>query len=195
MVDVMTVRCQRPAMATRFVFLLVGEDRDHLMAVGEAALDEVTRIERLISRYDPASEVSRINREAPSRPIRIDQELFAILTECRSWFDRTNGYFDICATGSLGSPLSGDPVDLDSKRMSVRLLEPTARLDFGATARGMRSTQRVGSSTSLASSRRCSTEGPVRSWFEVDRKTDRSGESDSTIRSAKGRTNASIRWN
>jgi FAD:protein FMN transferase len=136
MVDAVTVRCQRPAMATRFVFLLVGEDRDHLMAVGEAALDEVTRVERLLSRHDPASEVARINREASSHPVRIDRELFAILTECRSWFDRTQGYFDVCATSLHGSPRSGDPFDLDSKRMTIRFVDPLVRLDFGGYGKG-----------------------------------------------------------
>jgi FAD:protein FMN transferase len=136
MVDALTVRCQRPAMATRFVFLLVGEDRDHLTAVGEAALDEVTRIEGLLSRYDPASEVARINREAPSRAVRVNRELFAILTDCRTWFTRTQGYFDLCATGLLGSPRSGDPIDLDSKRMTIRFVDPLARLDFGGYGKG-----------------------------------------------------------
>ena len=86
-------------MATWFEVLLVGDDEEHLIAVGEAALDEVGRIDRLLSRHDPASEVSRINHEAGSRTVRVDRELFAILSDSRDWFDRTDGYFDLCATG------------------------------------------------------------------------------------------------
>src|SRR5436305_1118106 len=121
----MMVRCIRPAMATRFEVFLVGVDEEHLMAVGEAALDEVSRVERLLSRFDPASETSRINREAGSRPVLVDREMFAILRDCRDWSERTGGYFDLCAGSVPGS------ISLDDEARTVRLLDRAARLDFG----------------------------------------------------------------
>src|SRR6516162_1870615 len=93
----MMVRCARPAMATWFEALLVGDDEEHLMAVGESALDEVVRIEHLLSRHDPASETSRINRAAAFRPVRLDREMFAILRKGLWWSEETGGYFDLCA--------------------------------------------------------------------------------------------------
>jgi thiamine biosynthesis lipoprotein len=123
-------------MATLFEVLAVGVDREHLEAVGEAALDEVQRIERLLSRHDQATEVSRINREAAGRPVRVDRELFAILADCRYLFGRTNGYFDICAIGLPDSPRFGEAVDLDAERMTVRFIDPKARLDFGGYGKG-----------------------------------------------------------
>jgi FAD:protein FMN transferase len=132
----MTVRCARLAMGTAFEFSLVGDDVEHLTAVGEAALDEVTRVERLLSRFDPASEVSRINREAASRPVRVDRELFSILMDCRTWFDSTDGYFDVCATGESDSPSIGRSVRLDPDARTIRFLDPTARLDFGGYGKG-----------------------------------------------------------
>ena len=123
-------------MATRFEARLVGDDEEHLTAVAEAALDEVTRIERLLSRFDPASEVSRIKREAASRPVRVDRELFAILRECREWYDRTDGYFDVCATGEAGSPCFGEAIRLDEESNSVTFLDPATRLDFGGYGKG-----------------------------------------------------------
>ncbi len=134
--DRMTVRCERLAMATRFEMLLVGDDEEHLQAVGEAALDEVTRIERLLSRHDPASEVSRINREASHHPVRVDRELFAILEDCRLWFDRTNGYFDICATGMASSARYDRAVELDAELSTVRFLGLATQLDFGGYGKG-----------------------------------------------------------
>ena len=123
-------------MATLFEVLPVGDDREHLEAVGEAALDEVERIERLLSRHDSASEVVRINREAAGRPVRVDRELFAILEDCRGWFDRTDGYFDVCATGSPGSPRFNEAVALDPEKLTIRFVDPTARLDFGGYGKG-----------------------------------------------------------
>jgi thiamine biosynthesis lipoprotein len=124
-------------MATRFEILLVGADPEHLEAVGEAALDEVTRIERLLSRHDRASEVSRINRDAAKRPVKVDRELFAILWECQNWSIRTEGSFDLCASSLPGSSRFVDAVELDPERRTIRFLDPTARLDFGSVGKGI----------------------------------------------------------
>jgi FAD:protein FMN transferase len=132
----MTVRCGRLAMATRFEILLKGDDEEHLEAVGESALDEVSRVERLLSRHDPASEVARINREAARSPVRVDRELFALLEDCRIWFDKTNGYFDICATGLACSPRFGQAVLLEPEGRTIRFVDPAARLDFGGYGKG-----------------------------------------------------------
>ena len=123
-------------MATRFELFLVGVDEEHLRAVGEAALDEIARVERLLSRHDPASAVARVNREAAGRPVRVDRELFAILEDCRSWSDRTVGYFDPCATGEANSPRFDRAVSLDPDHRTIRFLEPTTRLDFGGYGKG-----------------------------------------------------------
>jgi len=120
-------------MATSFEFWLVGEDPDHLSAVGEAALDEVSRVERLLSRYDRASEISRINQEAHDHPVRIDRELFSVVSDCLGWLDKTLGYFDITADCT---PNSGKWVTLDPDRQTVRLLHPSIRLDLGGYGKG-----------------------------------------------------------
>jgi thiamine biosynthesis lipoprotein len=117
-------------MATWFEVFLVGNDEEHLMAVGEAALDEVARIERLLSRHDPASETSRMNREAASRPVLVDREMFAILRDCLNWSEKTGGYFDLCA-GTVP-----DAIGLDEEARTVRFLDPSARLDFGGFGKG-----------------------------------------------------------
>jgi thiamine biosynthesis lipoprotein len=123
-------------MASRFEVFLVGDDDEHLRAVGEAALEEVSRIERLLSRFDPASEVSRLNRDAFKAPVRVDRELFALLVEVREWSGRTDGYFDPCATGLPGSSRFLDAVELDEATRSVRFLDRSARLDLGGYGKG-----------------------------------------------------------
>ena len=72
---------RRPAMRTWFECRLVGDDPAHLEAVAGASLDEVDRVARLLSQSDPAGEVARVNRQAPHRPVRVDGELFAVLTD------------------------------------------------------------------------------------------------------------------
>lgn len=128
-----TVHARRPAMGTCFEVWLEGPDPEHLAAVAAAALDEVARLDRLLSRHDPTAEVARLNREAAHGPVRVDVELFAILEDARRWFDATDGFFDVCA----GSGHRFDEaVELDPERRTVRFTDPAVRLDFGGYGKG-----------------------------------------------------------
>ena len=124
------VRCTRRAMATCFEVFLEGTDNENLRAVGEAILDEVQRIERLLSCHDPAAEVYRINQEAAAGRVRVDPELFGVLATCRSWNDVTGGFFDITGGGDFSKV-----VDLDPDRRSVRFRSPCL-LDLGGFGKG-----------------------------------------------------------
>jgi thiamine biosynthesis lipoprotein len=121
-------------MATWFEIWLVGDDADHLAAVAEAALDEATRLEQLLSRFDATSEVSRVNREASSRAVRVDPELFSILEDCEAWRVATDGYFDVART--LGrSAAATEPGHVD-RPPAARFCDADAKLDFGGYAKG-----------------------------------------------------------
>lgn len=131
-----TLHLQRPAMATWFEIWLAGDDPEHLAAVGEAALDEIERVERLLSRFDPAAEVARVNRTAAAGPVRVDTELFAILEDCRRWTEATAGYFDITATTTLSPGDFRKAVQLDAARRRVQFLDARVRLDLGGYGKG-----------------------------------------------------------
>lgn len=128
------VLCRRPAMNTWFEFILPGDDSENLSAIGEAALDEVERIEKLLSRFDPASEVSRIHREAPEAPVLVDREFAEIFETCRMAWQRTEGFFDITATG----PQRGgfDSIEFNRQARTIFFHSPDVRLDFGAYGKG-----------------------------------------------------------
>lgn len=141
------LRRRRPAMATFFEVLLLGEDEAHLAAVADAALDEVQRVELQLSRFDPAGEVARINREARAGPVRVDLELLRILLDCRAWRSRTDGAFDVAAghrrapSGAAAPsredrPACLDDVEIDAGARSVRLRRPDVALDFGGLGKG-----------------------------------------------------------
>jgi thiamine biosynthesis lipoprotein len=118
-------------MATLFEFLLVGDDEEHLTAVGEAALDEVTRIEQLLSIHDPSSELSRINREASRNRVKLSEDLRDILSDCSQFHEKTNGMFDPC----WGCPRQfADSVDMNTGW--IRFLNEGTRIDLGGFAKG-----------------------------------------------------------
>ncbi len=124
---------ERQAMATLFGAYLVGDDEDHLTAVAEAVFDEIERVERVLSRHDRAAELYRVNRQAATAPVLVSRELFAVLTDCGRWFERTGGYFDVCA-GSAGR--FGDAVQLNSESRTVAFTAPGVRIDLGGYGKG-----------------------------------------------------------
>lgn len=126
------VLCRRPSMNTWFEIILPGDDVENLSAAGEAALDEIQRVEKLLSRFDPASEVFRINNTAAREPVLVDFELAAILETCREARQQTDGFFDITA----GSGAEFDEIEFNSAARLVAFRNPALRLDFGAFGKG-----------------------------------------------------------
>lgn len=94
-----TVRLETRAMACPWAVLLEPGRSEEVMIASEA-LDEVHRIEALLSVYRPNSAVSILNREAAGAPQEVSEELFHLLTECRRLWKETGGAFDP-ATQSL----------------------------------------------------------------------------------------------
>lgn len=128
----LTVHRARVAMASWFEARLVGDDPEHLDAVAGAVLEEIKRRERLLSRFDPASEIARLNREAAQGPVRVDVELMAVLLDCRRWAERTGGAFDPCAPTARFL----DAVELNEPGRTVRFVDETARIDLGGYGKG-----------------------------------------------------------
>src|SRR5688500_9593280 len=80
------------AMCTKFETGLVGGDAEHLAAVAALCWDAIDRVERMLSRFDPASEGHRITAEAAERPVRLSVELADVIEDCFQWWQQTHGY-------------------------------------------------------------------------------------------------------
>jgi thiamine biosynthesis lipoprotein len=72
-----------------------GHDLARIREAVAAALDEVDRIDRLMSHYKNDSELSRVNREAAKAPIKAVPELFDFIAECLRYSRESGGAFDI----------------------------------------------------------------------------------------------------
>lgn len=59
-----------------------------------AGLDEMQRVDRLLSNYDQASELSAMNREAAQAPCPVSEELFAFVERSQRYYEETSGAFD-----------------------------------------------------------------------------------------------------
>lgn len=122
------------AMGTRFEVLLGGEDEEHLEAVAIAVLEEIKRLDGVLSRFDPRSEIARVNREAYDRPVRVDWEVFALLERCEQARQLTGGYFDITAAHESGDATSA--LQFDAETGTIKFTRPQVRIDLGGIGKG-----------------------------------------------------------
>jgi thiamine biosynthesis lipoprotein len=124
------------AMGTRFEVFLHGDDEEHLEAVAVAVLEEVLRLDGLLSRFDPRSEIARINREAADQPVRVDRELFALLERCEQASQLTEGYFDVTASTGTKAVGKTPALHLDAGSRTVQFARPEISIDLGAIGKG-----------------------------------------------------------
>ena len=144
------------AMATRFELVLNG-DAPSLRAAGEEALDEISRIEAMLSLYKPTSEVANLNARAAEEPVHVSAEMFDLLQRALALSRETNCAFDITIAplvrcwgfmrgqGSIPSDAYIDEaramvgshlLDLNSNERTVRFTRAGVMLDFGAFGKG-----------------------------------------------------------
>lgn len=84
----------RHCMATRFELVLHGLETSRLRAAGEEALDEVDRLERMLSLYRSDSEIALLNTRAYREAIPVSWEVFRLLEHARRLWEETQGAFD-----------------------------------------------------------------------------------------------------
>jgi FAD:protein FMN transferase len=88
------VRLAVRAMNCRFEMVLHGGDHLFLHAAGEEALAEITDLGQQLSCFDPASDISHINRKAYHAPQKVEPQLFELLQMCQCLWKETGGVFD-----------------------------------------------------------------------------------------------------
>jgi thiamine biosynthesis lipoprotein len=114
----------------------------------------------VFDRYDPESELYRLNREAARGPVVVSEDLWRVITtgveiyrECGGAFDITVGplvdLWDVLGRGARGDPPPGEEeiadalslvgtnlLELDEAGRTVRFLKPGMSLDVGGLAKG-----------------------------------------------------------
>jgi len=89
------ITAAREAMATRFEVALHGDDPTRLRAAAGEALEEIARLERMLSLFEPTSEIAHCNARAAAESVPVSPEVFRLLQRCRALTDETGGTFDI----------------------------------------------------------------------------------------------------
>lgn len=141
-------RC-RPLLGT-FVEITARGVAPAALAVGiEAAFAAIGRVHSLLSYHDPASELSRLNREAARRPVRVDDWTCQVLRLAQRIHSASDGCFDpvvaplLERTGHLPRPPNARRTSSRASLADVILLPGNRvrftcplRLDLGGIAKG-----------------------------------------------------------
>jgi len=122
-----------------------------------AAVNEITRIERLISSWDPNSQTSLINENAGIKPVKVDAELFQLIQRAVQISAITDGAFDISyasmdriwqfdgtmatmpvaeVVAQAKSRIGYQKIQLNPAKQEVYLKDKGMKIGFGAIGKG-----------------------------------------------------------
>jgi thiamine biosynthesis lipoprotein len=144
-------------MASPFHLVLYSTDEAAARRASRAAFDRIEALNRVLSDYDPESELSRLSQSAGKGPVRVSEDLFDVLARSKRISERSGGMFDvtIAPVGRLwrrarrdrklpdqrliaeARKLAGsDKMVLDPAARTVELRIPGMKLDVGGIAKG-----------------------------------------------------------
>lgn len=144
-------------MGSEFKLVLYTNDPATARRASRLAFDRIAQLDKILSDYDPESELIRLCDRAGGPPVPVSADLFRILERSLMMAERSEGAFDPTigpvvrlwrrarrdhrlpepATLEKARARVGfDKVKLDPKARSVRLLKPGMRLDLGGIAKG-----------------------------------------------------------
>lgn len=148
-------RHEASIMGTRIFVELWSDDAAAGQAAVDAVIDEMHRVDALMSHYKPESELSGINARAGAEPVKVSRELFDLLARSKDFSRLTQGAFDITYASvgylydyreqrrptdeQIAAALPG--VDyrnlrLDASATTVHFERPGMRIDLGGFAKG-----------------------------------------------------------
>lgn len=146
------------AMGTNVTLWLWTADETAAAQAAEAVFDEMSRLDKEMTTWDPDSEVSQINTAAGTRPVKVSAETYAVIERALDVSKRSQGVFDITVGAFKGlwkfdedmdqtlpalpdvkkrlSLVNWKDVVLDAKQHSVLLRRKGMSITLGGIAKG-----------------------------------------------------------
>lgn len=145
-------------MGNHFVISVVTSDESDGNLLIDAGIDEIKRIERLLTTFSDDSETNRVNNNAGIAPVEVSRETFDLIQRSIRISDLTQGAFDI-TYGSIDKRLwnfdqnmtslpdkntaremvrliNYKNIELDPEKCTVFLKERGMRIGFGGIGKG-----------------------------------------------------------
>jgi thiamine biosynthesis lipoprotein len=145
-------------MGNRFEISVVSDDEHWAHKCIDAAVEEISRIEKLLTTFSDDSQTNLVNRNAGIQPVKVDKEVYELVERSLKISGLTQGAFDISYGGidkslwnfdlsmtSLPDPevarksvrlINYDNVILDEGDCTIFLKEEGMRIGFGGIGKG-----------------------------------------------------------
>ncbi len=82
-------------MGTIVTISAYGESREHVNHAIDKAIQEIQRVDRLMSLYKTDSQLARVNSAAGKSTVKVDEELIHVVQAAKKYHEITSGSFDI----------------------------------------------------------------------------------------------------
>lgn len=129
------------AMACTFELYLFDKPAGYAAQAAQVAFDELARLEGLLSRFRPESDIAQINRATRGDLVPIQSETRDCLTRASELYLATGGAFDIAFRSDPAARPRRDtsgvpPLVFDPRAHAVRIQASGLQLDLGALGKG-----------------------------------------------------------
>jgi len=125
------------AMHTRVdVAVVAPVEQDGLVGFVEQLQAEIRKYEQIGNRFDPKSEISRVNMYASEQEINLSIELYNILSACKLYKQQTNGYFDVSVYSATGLKSDDKVCLLNHELQTIRFTHNGVLLDLSGFLKG-----------------------------------------------------------
>lgn len=123
------------AMNTNMELVVCGLKKPDAEMLFHSAYLEIKRIEKMLNRFDPQSEVAKLN-SLKSGTTPISSELCSILEQCSTLNRQTGCFFDVCINPDRPAVPGMKGYHLDKKNHIIGIGNAPLNFDFGAFAKG-----------------------------------------------------------
>mgnify|MGYP001094810870 CR=1 FL=1 len=144
-------------MGSTFKLILYSTDESVARDASRAAYRRIAELDKILSDYQPESELSQLPRKAEERATAVSDDLFKILERSKQLWEQSDGAFDItiAPVGRLWrrarrehrlpdktllqqtlALVGSNHLILDPEAKTVRLTKPGLKLDAGGIAKG-----------------------------------------------------------
>lgn len=116
-------------MGNRFEFTVIAENDDLGNLAIDAAVEEIRRIEGLLTTFKDSSETNQVNENAGVKPTKVSTEVLSLIERAQKISAITDGAFDI-TYGSIDKSLWNFDVNMKSLPDEALALESVSLIDY-----------------------------------------------------------------
>lgn len=124
------------AMYTRIDIILSNVEEESATSLTKDIYAEINRLEQISNRFDPQSEISKVNQIASIEPVYINIELYSILKDCIEQNRTTLGAFDITVQSFNDYRYGINDIVLDPAATTVFFKNKNVQLDLCGYIKG-----------------------------------------------------------